>query len=173
VKLPPDRDYGQHRLTGAHTRRHRVPGRRRAGSVPRRGSDAGREAQPVRGARRAPPNRASRRCRRRARSQAHRAPQTATALAHLGPGPRDGTARRVTVASGVPVYSVIRAAAGNAAATRTPAGCSANTSFAAPASATEPRATSTPSPTSSTDALDQPSAGRHHHKHSTERRVDP
>ena len=32
---------------------------------------------------------------------------------------------------------------------------------------------STTSQTSSTDALDKPSAGRHHHKHSTERCVDP
>src|SRR5215207_1072473 len=72
-----------------------------------------------------------------------------------------------------PSTSVIPAAPGNAGATKTPTGCCANTSLATPAWATEPRPNSTTSPTSSTHALDKPSAGRHHHKHSTERCDDP
>jgi IS30 family transposase len=51
-----------------------------------------------------------------------------------------------------PSTSVIPAAPGNAAATRTPTGCCANTSLASPAWVTAPS-------TSSTDALDKRSAG--------------
>ena len=43
----------------------------------------------------------------------------------------------------------------------------------APRSRTTPKPTSTPSPRNSTDALDKPSAGRHHHKHSTPRCDEP
>jgi Integrase core domain len=64
-----------------------------------------------------------------------------------------------TIASGVPVYFCDPPAPGNAAATRTPTGCCATTSRATPGSVTAPRSSSTPSPTSSTDALDKPSAG--------------
>ena len=39
--------------------------------------------------------------------------------------------------------------------------------------ATAPKPTSTPSPPNSTVALDKPSAGRHHHKHSITRCTDP
>ena len=42
-----------------------------------------------------------------------------------------------------------------------------------PGSANAPKPNSTTSPPSSTDDLDKPSAGRHHHKHSTERCIDP
>ena len=65
--------------------------------------------------------------------------------------------------------SATRAAPGSAAATRTPTGCCASTSPSAPRSRTTPKPTSTPSPPNSTDALDKPSAGGHHHKHSTKR----
>ncbi len=71
-----------------------------------------------------------------------------------------------------PSTSVTRTAPGSAARTRTPTVFSASTSQSAHHSrSTRPR--STPSPMSSTDALDKPSAGRHHHKCSTRRCVDP
>jgi hypothetical protein len=56
-----------------------------------------------------------------------------------------------------------------AAATRTPTACSASTSPAASPWPRSLKTTSTPSPPNSTDALDEPSAGRHHHKHSSRR----
>jgi IS30 family transposase len=64
-----------------------------------------------------------------------------------------------SVASGVPVYFCDPAAPHNAAATRTPTGCCANTSPATRASATEPTPSSTTSPPNSTDVLDKHSAG--------------
>ena len=69
--------------------------------------------------------------------------------------------------------SATRVAPGNAAATKTPTACSASTSRNAPRSPTTPRPTSTPSQPNSTAALDKPSTGDHHHKHSTKRCDDP
>src|SRR5215207_2372543 len=69
--------------------------------------------------------------------------------------------------------SVIRAALGSAVRTRTPTGCCANTSRSAPRSLTTPRPTSTLSLQNSTTGLDKPSAGGHHHKHSTKHCDDP
>src|SRR4029077_18962526 len=59
------------------------------------------------------------------------------------------------------------AAPGGAPETKTPTACSASTSPSGPRSRTTPKPNSTPLPPNSTDALDKPSASRHHHKHST------
>ena len=66
--------------------------------------------------------------------------------------------------------SATHAALGSAAPTRTPTGCSANTSLGAPTCACSTRPPSTPS---STAALDKPWASRHHHRHSQRRCADP
>ncbi len=68
-----------------------------------------------------------------------------------------------------PSTSATREAPGNADPTRTPTDCCANTSRSVPRSRTTPRPTSTRSPPNSTTGLDKPSAGGHHHKHSTKR----
>ena len=69
--------------------------------------------------------------------------------------------------------SATRAAPGSAAATRTPTVCCVSTSRNAPRSRTSPKPTSTTSPQNSTTGLDKPSAGSHHHKHSTKCCVEP
>src|SRR4029453_18892933 len=79
---------------------------------------------------------------------------------------------RFTVDTGVTVYFCDPAARGSAAATRTPTACCANTSPSAATSELTPNPTSTPSPQNSTTALDRPSAGCPHPKHSTRRCVD-
>ena len=115
-----------------------------------------------------------RRRRRRARREDRRAPRTAPPFAHLGPRQGDGRPRAVQRRRpACPSTSATRAAPGSAAATRTPTACYASTSPNAPRSRTTPKPTSTTSPQNSTDALDKPSDGRHHHKHSTKRCDDP
>jgi IS30 family transposase len=78
-----------------------------------------------------------------------------------------------TVDSGVQVYVCDPRSPGSAAPTRTPMGCSANTSPRAPTCASLIRPHSTPSRPNSTVALDKPSASRHPHRHSRRRYADP
>src|SRR5215472_16183215 len=73
--------------------------------------------------------------------------------------------RRFTIQTGVQACFCDPSRRGSAAATRTPTGCCASTCPAGSTSAPSPRPTSTPSPKNSTNALDKPSASRHHHKH--------
>ncbi len=79
------------------------------------------------------------------------------------------------IETGIPVYfAEPRRAPGSEAPTRTPTGACASTSPKAPTCrGGTPRGRSKPSPTRSTADPARPSAGRHHHKHSTERCVDP
>jgi len=72
---------------------------------------------------------------------------------------------RFTSETGITSTSATRRAPGNAAATKTPTDCCANTYRAPSACATTAKPTSTPSPTNSTNDLDKPSASRHHPKH--------
>ena len=65
---------------------------------------------------------------------------------------------RFTAATGVEVYFCDPKSPFSVAATRTPAACCASTYPAGSSSAPSPRPTSTPSPKSSTHALDRPSA---------------
>ena len=64
-----------------------------------------------------------------------------------------------TIASGAPVYFCDPRSPWQRGSNENTTGCSGNTSLASPAWVTAPRPNSTPSPTSSTDALDKPSAG--------------
>jgi hypothetical protein len=81
-------------------------------------------------------------------------------------GKRMAAHARFNVKTGVPVYFCDpQSPAGGS--NETPTACYASTSPNAPRSRTTPKTTSTPSPPNSTEGLDKPSAGRHHHKHST------
>ena len=112
-------------------------------------------------------------------SQQHSQPKSSSypsSFADHSPGTRAGrwlTIKRSPSPAGCPCTSATPAAHGNAAPTKTPTDCCANTSHAPAHSATAPKSNSTTSPPNSTVALDKPSDGRHHHKHSITRCTDP
>jgi hypothetical protein len=72
-----------------------------------------------------------------------------------------------SVKTGVPVYFCDPRSPWQRGSTRTPTVCCASTSPNAPRSRTSAKPTSTTWQLNSTDALDKPSDGGHHHKHST------
>jgi hypothetical protein len=78
-----------------------------------------------------------------------------------------------TIDAGVQVYFCDPRSPGSAAPTRTPTGCSANTSLGAPISASSIRPPWMPSRPSSTVALDKPWASRHPHRSWRRRCADP
>ena len=78
-----------------------------------------------------------------------------------------------SIATGVRSTSATRTAPGSGAATRTPTGCCASTSPAAPTSRQLRKVTPMMLPRSSMTALDKPWDGRHHVRHWMRRCDDP
>src|SRR6266498_4361514 len=76
---------------------------------------------------------------------------------------------RFTSETGITSTSATRRGPGNAAATKTPTDCCANTYPEPPTCRPSPKTSSTPSPPSSTVVLDKHWATRHHQKHSPRR----
>ncbi|MFP5580115.1 MAG: transposase [Acidimicrobiia bacterium] len=95
----------------------------------------------------------------RPRREDHRTARTTAAVTDLGPRQRDGQARRVHRRHRR-ARLLLRPAltAGNAAPTRTPTDCSANTCRRRPTCTASPRTDSTRSLRSSTAALDRPAS---------------
>ena len=111
------------------------------------------------------PERSHRRCRRRRLAAKIVELPAVASLADLGPGQGDGRHAHFTVKTGVPVYFCDPHSPWQRGSNENTNGLLRQYFPKRNQSRTTPKPNSTPSPTNSTDDLDKPSAGRHHHKH--------